>query len=360
MVTSAARSVKERTENTVKYRWFTFFIPLFWTLNIAASGEPPPVPSTPVTRARVVMAEEPEATAAFRAKPDKVKTMVNRGITFLTGTTNVAAAWKSLVSTQDVIGLKVFSAPGGSSGTRPSVVAAVVEGLLAAGIAPAKIIVWDKQLGDLRAAGYGDIARRYKIRLAGSADEGYDETAVYENPVLGNLVYGDRDFEKKSDVTGRKSYVSKLVTRQITKIINITPLLNHNEAGVTGNLYSLAMGSVDNTLRFEPSERLAGAVPEIYALPSLSDHVVLNIVDALICQYQGEQRSLLHYSTALNQIWLSKDPVALDVLALEELNRQRRSAGIEAPKANLELYQNAALLELGVNEIKNIRIEMAR
>lgn len=94
-------------------------------------------------------------------------------------------------------------------------------------------------------------------------------------------------------------------------------MLNHNDAGVCGNLYSLAMGSIDNTLRFEASpERLATAVPEIHAKRELSDHVVLNITDALIGQYQGEQTSLLHYSVELNQIWPSKDPVALDVLAI--------------------------------------------
>lgn len=125
------------------------------------------------------------------------------------------------------------------------------------------------------------------------------------------------DFDRSGKTSGRDSYVTKLLTKTVTKIISIAPLLNHNDAGVCGNLYSLAMGSIDNTLRFEASpERLATAVPEIHAKRELSDHVVLNITDALIGQYQGEQTSLLHYSVELNQIWPSKDPVALDVLAI--------------------------------------------
>ena len=61
--------------------------------------------------------------------------------------------------------------------------------------------------------------------------------------------------------------MSKLVTRTMTKIISIAPLLNHNQAGVCGHLYGLSLGSVDNTHRFEGSaERLATAVPEIYSL----------------------------------------------------------------------------------------------
>jgi hypothetical protein len=135
-------------------------------------------------------------------------------------------------------------------------------------------------------------------------------------------------------------------------------LLNHNLAGVSGNLYSLASGSVDNFARFESDPgRLAIAVPEIYALPELSDHVVLNIVDALICQYEGGERGLLHYSATLNELRFSRDPVALDVLSIQELERQRSSSRAPAIKAAMELYNNAALLELGVSDPKAIQVE---
>src|SRR6185436_17973167 len=100
-------------------------------------------------------------------------------------------------------------------------------------------------------------------------------------------------------------------------------------------------------LRFETdASRLAAAVPEIYAVKEVGDRVVLNIVDALVCQYQGEQRGLLHYSKALNEIRLSKDPVALDVLSLNELDRQRLAAKMASPTNSFELFQNASLLEL--------------
>ena len=117
-------------------------------------------------------------------------------------------------------------------------------------------------------------------------------------------------------------------------------------------------GSVDNVVRFEAGgERLAKAVPEIYALPVLSDHVVLNITDALICQYEGGERGLLHYSATLNQLRFSRDPVALDVLSVAELERQRRAAHAPESKPNLTLYEIAALLELGVNDPKRIDLE---
>ena len=97
------------------------------------------------------------------------------------------------------------------------------------------------------------------------------KNTFYETPLLGTLAYSDMEFGKQGPGVGRKSHVSKLLTRDITKIININPLLHHNLMGVSGNLFSLALGSVDNTTRFEGSENdMARAVPEIYALPAFS------------------------------------------------------------------------------------------
>ena len=307
-------------------------------------------------RARVVIVEEPDTVDAFRPRPEKVEAMVNRAITNLTGKATVREAWRSLVSTQDVVGIKVFSAPGPNSGTRPAVAAAVVQGLLTAGLPPKQIVIWDKSETDLHLAGFFDLASRYSIRVTGSARAGYDEKTYYETPLIGNLIAGDLEFQKKGEGVGRKSFVSKLVTQELTKIINLTPLLNHNEAGVSGNLYGLAMGSVDNTMRFEgDAARLNTAVPEIYALPAVGDRVVLNIVDALICQYEGGEHGLLHYSAVLNQLRFSLDPVALDVLSVRELDQQRRAAKAPNVRPNLDLYNNAALLELGVSDPKKIQ-----
>ncbi len=147
----------------------------------------------------------------------------------------------------------------------------------------------------------------------------------------------------------------------MTRIISVAPLLNHNLTGTSGHLLGLSFGSVDNALRFANNpENLAVAVPEIYALPIIGDRVALNITDALLAQYSGEQRMLLHYSGILNQLLLSRDPVALDVLAILELERQRRID--QAPKvtSDLTLYRNATEVEIGVSETNRIDTVWAR
>jgi len=267
---------------------------------------------------------------------------------------------RSLVSTQDVVGIKVCAEPGEISGTRPAIVAAVIHGLLDAGVAADHIIIWDRHADDLRAAGFSRLAAQLGVRAAGAADAGYDPTNFYnpDTAIIGTLVWGDFEFGKKGEGVGRKSFVSELVSRDITKIISVAPLLNDNDIGVYGHLYSLAMASVDNTMRFEGDPgRLAVAVPEIYALPALGDRVALNITDALIGQYEGGERGLLHYSSVPDQLWFSRDPVALDTMAVRELDRERRAAKAPEFAPHLEIYTNAVLLQLGVSDPAKIQVE---
>ncbi len=331
----------------------------------ALAGSAPPPSRGPYSdartnaapRARVVVVEDRAAIEAFRPRPEAVDALFHRGLARLTGEADSRAAWRRFVSERDVIGIKVVSAPGGSSGTRSAVVAALVRGLLDAGIPAGQIHIWDKRVSDLRRAGFGELAERFGVQLAGAADEGYDGDEFYEVALLGKLVWGDHDFNRKNELSERRSYLTRLLTRKFTKIINVTPLLNHNLAGVAGNLFTLAMDSVDNSIRFESSpEHLAQAVAALYARETVGDKVVLNVVDALLCQYQGEERTLLHYSVMLGQLWFSTDPLALDLLSLREIRRQRERSGADLPRPNLKIYSHSALLELGIADTNRIDV----
>lgn len=333
----------------------------------AVAGRPPASATNAArgAQSRVVIISDPAATEAFKPDADRVRAMVRAGITKLTAKPTPLEAWRSVASSNDIVGIKVFSTPGPDAGTRPAVVAAVIEGLLEARVPASNIIIWDRQRADLRKAGFVELAERYGVQVEGSVNLGFDEEVFYlpERPILGQLVFGDVEFGRKGEGLGRKSFVTRLLTKQVTKVITVTPLLNHNAAGVNGNLYSLAHGSVDNFIRFENDLlRLSTAVPEIFALPAIADKVALNITDALICQYHGESQGLLHYAVMLNELRFSKDAVALDFLSLREMERVRLAAKTSVPRESsltnqLELVNNAALLELGAAEVENIKIE---
>ena len=323
----------------------------------AADSFPMPVTNS---AARVVIVQGQELLNAFLPDDDRVETVFNRGLTVFAAATNVVEAWRSLVSTNDTVGIKVFSEPGPLTGTRPAVVAAIVRGLLAAGLPPEKIIIWDKHAGDLWNAGFFALGDKLGVRVAGALESGYDPNTFYlpDSPVIGRLAWGDLEFGRTNQDVGKKSFVTRLVSRQITKIISVAPLINENDAGVCGHFFSLALGSVDNTRRFEGDpDRLAVALPEIIALPSVGDRVTLYVTDALLGQYQGGPAGYLQYSTALQQIWFSHDPVALDTLALKQLAGERKRFNVPSANSNFEIYTNAALLQLGIDDPARIQAE---
>lgn len=309
---------------------------------------------------RIVIIENPNAMRSFDPNPECIEEMVGQGILAITEKPSVSDAWLSLVKTQDVVGIKVSSALGAISGTRPSVVQAVIKGLILAGVPSRQIVIWDKHLDQLRQAGFVQLAGRLGVQAAGCVDEGYDESVFYEAPVLGQLVNGDVEFGKKEYGVGRKSFVSRLLTKRLTRIIHIVPMVNDELAGVTGNLYGISAACVDNFRRFELTPgKFVEAVPEIYIKEQIGDKVALSIVDALICQYQAGQQAL-HYSATLNQLRFSKDPVALDILSIQEIQRQRQRMGMAAIPYMKELYQNAAFLEMGLDDDQQFLVDLIK
>jgi hypothetical protein len=313
---------------------------------------------------RIVVVQGSHLLNAYLPETDRVEAAFNRGLTFFTSEPSPAAAWRSLVTTNDTVGIKVFTAPGPVAGTRTAVVAAMVHGLLAAGLPPDHIIIWDRHLGDLQTAGFTDLASDLGVRAAGAEDEGYDPNVFYlpDSPVVGQLVWGDLEFglTNKNAGIGKKSFVSKLVSREMTKIISVAPLMNENSAGVCGHFFNLALGSVDNTRRFEGSaDRLATALPEIVALPIIGDRVVLYVTDGLLLQYQGGPAGYLQFSQVRNELWFGHDPVALDVMGLKELMLQRRLLSVPPLPTNFAIYTNATLLQLGLDDPSRILIEKA-
>jgi hypothetical protein len=300
--------------------------------------------------------------------------MFNRGLLALTGESTVIEAWRSLVKAEDVVGVKVHASPGPVTGTRPAVVSAIVQGLLEAGQEPGRIVIWDRRMADLRMAGFVELAASLGVRVAGAVEEGFDGEVAYENSVLGQLVHGDLEFNRAAradgtvgasgvagarDVVGRRSHLTRLLTGDVTRLVVVAPLLNHNHVGVNGILYTMASASTDNFHRFDVNPMLlATAVPEIFGQTNIADRVAVNVVDALLAQYEGQERSLLHYAGALNELRLSQDPVALDVLSLQDLERLRAVQGAARQTNRFELFVNARLLELGTDDLS--RVDMIR
>ena len=318
----------------------------------------------PTSKPNIIVVKD--KTSAKRWKIDKtaVSEMITEGLLQLTKKPDINTAWLSLLGPKDTIGIKVNSFPGRIGGTRLEVVDSVVKGLLDAEIPSTSIVIWDTSLKDLHKAGFDELAKRHKIRISGSKDAGWDKSVVYESPIVGTLIAGDEEFKSGEEKTSRKSYLSRLISQELTRIISIQPLMNHNKVGVSGHLVGLTRGSVDNNRRFGISNAiLVESVPNIIALEDkeqkrhIGDKIVLCITDALYFQYLGQSKALLHYTEPLGQLRFSTDPVALDILSIEELEQQRQRLKIEFQPPRSILYKNASWLQIGESDPSKFKIE---
>ncbi len=234
--------------------------------------------------------------------------------------------WESLFSADDVVGIKL-NCIARTVKPNKALIDAVVECLKRAGVKENNIIVWDRfedQLArrarlTLNAGSEG--VRVYGSERGGDSVSGYDKDVYYES---------DQDTAEYRGETGTRSLVTKIVTTDCTKIINMPVLKDHNQAGVTACLKNLAFGSVNNTARFHKAPMYCSpAVPEIFALKPIAEKTVLHILDGLkVCYNGGPDASNPAFITNHSTIYLSRDPVACDTVALGVVEQMRADAGL--------------------------------
>ena len=332
---------------------------IFLCVCLVCSGEEPETPAVPA-RSTVYYARNEAAIDNYHADPAVVRRMVDGLVLAITGKQDVESAWKALVKPSDRVGIKISATGGRYFATHKALVEAIAAGLASAGVPPANIIVWDR--ADMAKAGYRDSGTNYRVRSIESASD-YDAQAVFPSPLLGKLIWGDLKFSKQGDegtllVRGSEqvstdSHLCKIMSREVTKIINVPSMKAFESCGIAGCLYNLTVPNLDNWRRFVSGPGLGDtAIAEIYMDPRISKKVVLNIMDGLVAQYAGEQDSEPNYAFHYNRIFASKDPVAIDATALREIDEWRKQAKLPSLEKYSAYLKAAEQLGIG-NDAEN-------
>jgi uncharacterized protein (DUF362 family) len=221
----------------------------------------------------------------------------------------------TLVTPDDVVGLKVNALAGLELSTNVEVALAVAGSLQAAGVPAERIVIWDRFQDHLERCLYpvnqdGPGVRCY----GGEGGTGLDPDAAYPSDL------GD----------GKPSLFYRVASREVTKIINLPVPKDHNCSGMTGCLKNLAFGSISSTVRFHgPPHYCDPMIAEVCAHPALAGKVVLHVVDAVRGLYDGGP-TVSRPEAVFDQceLWLGSDPVALDSLIVDLLNGRREEAGL--------------------------------
>lgn len=309
-----------------------------------------------VAKSRVVLVRDPSAISSFTVDAVRAHAMVVAGIEALTGESDETAAWRRFASSNDVVGIKIRTQSGPLQSSRRPVVDAIVGGLRAVGVAATNIYIFDRDPLQMRAAGYLKAGASNSVQEVSVIDgTGWDANVYFEDNLAGQLIWGDLLFGKGNEHLSKRSHLPKLVTGTITKLINVPVLQDHDVCGLSGCLYNLSLGMVDNTRRFEMMGQHGDPmIAEICAMPQVRGKLVLNVVDGLIAGYAGGPGFKPQYAWGYGALYFSTDPVALDSLAVELLDVKRRDAKVPSIDTRATHIASANRLGLGQNDRQKI------
>ena len=355
--------------------------------------EPPPPLQAPVAPARSVVYSIHEASAIseFTANAPRVRSMVDRLVAATTGKETAAAGWRSLVEPRDVVGIKISASGHASGATHRAVVEAIIDGLRAAGVPTANILVWDRDADDLHAAGYLTNDNRSTLPCQVLAIEpryDYDPKEVYSAPILGKLIWGDLLFHGNPiaaddtlhserpafglnpledhptptpTITGARnagllarenlsnvSHYCTILSRKVTKIVNVPVFADSYFAGIGGALYNVTIPNVDNWRRLVGPPRYGtSSIAEMYSDPQLGGKIVLNVTDGLIAQIAGGPAFQPLYARPWGTLYASRDAVALDSVVLRLLETWRAQSHLPTLTESAAHVKTAADIGLG-------------
>jgi hypothetical protein len=377
-------------------------------------------------KSRLVAVAADDMLTDLDYNPAAVHRSFEAGLKELTGEKTLADAWASLVSPDDVVGIKIncIGAPRISSSLAS--INETVAGLKGAGVKENNIVIWDRMDRDFRRTGleinrgpggvrvqgcspdwegvvpwvrgydpkvfvsYADGTIERFRELAGRgftkegshreifnsvswlwtlATQGNEKARKYEAELRRLYMdYEDREGIKRiaeevanafGGVTienGDRSCFAELVTKDITKLVNIAVLKHNEDSGVTWAAKNIALGVTTNKVRFH-IDYCEKAIPDILAMPCIRDKTVLHI---------GEAAKISTVSVAGvqiakdNRIFFSRDPVAMDRIGLDILEAKRAEQGLESVRSISTHVAACARKGLGTDDLAKIDLRELR
>ena len=258
----------------------------------------------------------------LKIEGEAVREMMERGMQALTGEAKTLDSWRRFFTPDDVVGVKV------NAGGRPwvvsshEVVAETVRNLMAVGVKPQQIYIYERFQGQLDQVNYAPSLPEGVNILAAERANVRNDNQNYDP-----RVYVEADFFGEDDT---RSNMMRLVSQKLTKIINIPNMKDHGATGATGCLKNIAYGSFSNVARthYKGVSHTLSFVGTLAAVEPLRSKTVLQIMDGLRGVWHGGPFApTLKYVFFPRTIMFGTDPVAIDRLLLDVIDDERKRRG---------------------------------
>jgi len=318
---------------------------------------------------KVVQVHNKNVMIEVNPDPKIVNQMFFTGLENLTGK-NIDESFSLWFDKEDIVGIKVNPVGAGLISTRLEVVDSVINWLVRNGLPKENIVIWDRF--DYMLADAGFTPERYPdIRIEGlqtmdeaaAAGETDDDSKWLDSsgkhrsqPNFDKEIYYWADVDGQKDnaylnqhvFNGQYSFYGKLITEELTKIINI-PVFKNTGNGISMATKNLGYGAICNTNRLH-KPLFFDVCTEVLAHPVIRDKLVLNITDGLRAQYNGGPMPAAQFTYLYNNLFFATDPFALDMTCHRILVEKRKEMNItvnEHPRYT-EYLHYAQRLGLGV------------
>jgi len=339
----------------------------------ATPGMPGPYPGRVVS----VKAARSVDTSTGKADDAIVREMLARGMRALTGATTTPDAWRRFVEPSDVVGIKVNCGGYPHCISAYEIVAEVVRQLTGVGVPVTQIYVYERFQNQMDECNYAPhVPEGVQFVAAERANRNVDNSGYDPATYLEADLFGEED---------TRSNMMRLVSRRLTKIINIPNMKDHGATGVTGCLKNIAYGSFSNVARTHShgKSHTYSVVGTLAAMEPLRSRTVLQIMDGLRGVWHGGPFArTTRYVFYPREIMFATDPVAIDRLLLDIIENERRAHGAISiwdrspaslkmddtrardadPNVNIIIrepghVEYASTLGLGVHDLKKIKVE---
>lgn len=268
---------------------------------------------------------------AYQAEP--VRQMMRRGMMELTGADGWVDAWRVFFEPGDVVAIKVCPVGGRYLCSDALVLHEIIAGVEAAGVRRDDIIVYNRYRRETYEAGiHRWIPEGIKLTWASEAYNkiqqdmgGYDPDVFVELA----LAMPGQDYREERV---RRSYVARILTRQVNKVVNLPVVKHHQASGVTIALKNLSHGFVNNVERSHATYTLNATgtfIPAVVSRPEFREKVVLHIVDGVKAQYHGGPGGVRQFMWEHKTMYFATDPVAVDKVGWRVLDQKRAEMGFE-------------------------------
>ena len=285
----------------------------------ATPGMPGPYPG----RVASVSSDKCVDTATGRADDEVVREMMARGMRTLTGASTTSGAWRRFFEPSDVVGIKVNCGGYPFCVSAYEIVAEAVRQLTGIGVPVSQIYVYERFQNQLDEVNYAPrLPQGVQIVAAERANRNVDNSGYDPATYLEADLFGEED---------TRSNMMRLVSRRLTKIINIPNMKDHGATGVTGCLKNIAYGSFSNVARTHQrgKSHTYSVVGALAAVEPLRSRTVLQIMDGLRGVWHGGPFArTTRYVFYPRRILFGTDPVAIDRLLLDIIEEQRRAHGV--------------------------------